>query len=120
MHGQFLLQVPYFPLILLEQDGGVQLDVHAGLVDNFPDARGELERGDRLFQMGDFGPDVGDEDGLAVAADGIFEDVGELGLAVGDVVALLVGERDDHLLQEGERLVDVRGLDELLTAGACR
>ena len=42
MHGQFLLQVPYFPLILLEQDGGVQLDVDAGLVDNFPDARGEL------------------------------------------------------------------------------
>ena len=42
MHGKFLLQVPYFPLILLEQDGGVQLDVDAGLVDNFPDARGEL------------------------------------------------------------------------------
>jgi len=70
--------------------------------------------------MGNLGPDVGDEDGLAVAADGVLEDVGELGLAVGDVVALLVGERDDHLLQEGERLVDVGGLDELLTAGACR
>jgi len=120
VHGQLLLQVPNLPLILLEQDGGVQLDVHAGLVDDLPDARGELERGDRFFQMGNLGPDVGVEDGLAVAADGVLEDVGELGLAVGDVVALLVGERDDHLLQEGERLVDVGGLDELLTAGACR
>ena len=55
-----------------------------------------------------FRPDIGDEDGLAVAADGIFEEVGELALSVGDMVAFLIAGRNDYLLEEGERTVDVR------------
>ena len=47
-------------------------------------------------------PDVGDHDRLAITADGVAEEVGQLGLSVWDVTALLARESEDDLLEETE------------------
>ena len=55
-------------------------------------------------------PDISDEQCATVAPQRVLENVGQLGLSVGDVVSSLVGQRSDHLLQEGERFVNVESL----------
>lgn len=63
----------------------------------------------RLLQLLSLHPDVGYHDGGAVASDGVLEDVRQLGLAIGDMVPVPLGEGQSDLLQEGQGLVDVPG-----------
>jgi hypothetical protein len=53
-----------------------------------------------------FRPNVRDHDGLAVAAKTVSQEVGQLRLAVRDVVSLLVAQSQHNLLEESQRLVD--------------
>ena len=55
-------------------------------------------------------PNISDEHCATVAPKRVLEYMGQLGLPVGDVVLLLVGQRSYDLLQEGERCVDVETL----------
>ena len=57
-----------------------------------------------------FHPDVGDHDSGAVPSDGVLEDVGQLGLAIGNVVTIMLRQSQGHLLQERQGLVDELGL----------
>ena len=59
-----------------------------------------------VFEVLPLAVHVGDQQRLAVAAERVLEQVGQLGLAVGRVRAALGGEGDDDLLEVGERLVD--------------
>lgn len=52
-------------------------------------------------------PDVSNKDSLAVASDRVLKEVSELALTIGDVVTLGITGRDHHLLQVGQRPVDV-------------
>ena len=52
------------------------------------------------------GGDVDEHQGLAVAAQAVLEEVGELRVAVGNVRVLL-GERHDDVAEVGQGLVDV-------------
>ena len=67
----------------------------------------EETRTDCFLNLRGLGPDVGDESGVAVAADAVLEAGGQLGLAEWNVVATAVRQRHDHLLEETQRLVDV-------------
>lgn len=53
-----------------------------------------------LFQLRSLSPYIGNEDGVAVASNGVLEVVGQLGLAEGDVFPALVCQSNHHLLQE--------------------
>ena len=65
---------------------------------------------DRFFDLRRLRPDVGDKSRVAVAADGILEAGGELGLTERDVVSTPISQRQHHLLEETQRLVDVHRL----------
>ena len=52
-------------------------------------------------------PDVGDHQSATVSPEGVFEDVGQLWLSVGNVLTSLVCQCSDHLLEKRERFVDV-------------
>ena len=57
------------------------------------------------------GGDVDEHQGLAVAAQAVLEEVGELRVAVGNV-GVLLGERHDDVAEVGQGLVDVLGLGQ--------
>ena len=57
------------------------------------------------------GADVDEHQGLAVASQAVLEEVGELGVPIGDV-GVLLGEGHDDVAEVGERLVDVLGLSQ--------
>ena len=57
------------------------------------------------------GGDVDEHQGLTVAAQAVLEEVGELGVAVGNV-GVLLGERHDDVAEVGQGLVDVLGLSQ--------
>ena len=69
VHGELELQVTDFPLLLLEQDRWVELDVDPGSVGHLHHSRSELESRDRLLEVLGLGPDIGYHDRLAVATD---------------------------------------------------
>ena len=50
---------------------------------------------------------ISNEHCATVPPERVLEDVGQLGLSVGDVATPLVGQGSYHLLEEGERFVDV-------------
>ena len=52
-------------------------------------------------------PDISNEHCATVSSERVLENVGQLGLSVGDVATPLVSQGSYHLLEEGERLVDV-------------
>jgi hypothetical protein len=108
-------------LVLLEQDGRVlELD-DARLVLHGPHTCGELQRRHGLLEEARLAIDVGDEQGLAVAAQRVLEQVRQLRLAVGRVTGrarLLLTQRHDNLLEVRERTVDVHGLGLELTRSA--
>ena len=74
----------------------------------------------RFKDLSSLCPNISDEQCAAVSPKRVLEYVGELGLSVGDVVTLLVGQRSNHLLQEGERLVDVESLTLNVACGLRR
>ena len=57
------------------------------------------------------GADVDEHQGLAVASQAVLEEVGELGVPIGDV-GVLLGEGHDDVAEVGEGLVDVLGLGQ--------
>ena len=74
----------------------------------------------RFKDLSSLCPNISDEQRATVPPERVLEYVGELGLSVGDVVTLLVGQGSYHLLQEGERLVDVESLTLDVACGLCR
>ena len=68
----------------------------------------------RLLNLLPLAPDVRYEQGVTVAPDRVLQAVGELCLSVRHVVAVAVRQRDDGLLEERERLVDVHRLLHVL------
>ena len=118
VHGELLLEVSDFLFELFKQELRVLLDVDDRLIADLHHARGELQSGNGFFNVLRLRVYVGDHDGLAVAANGVLEEVGKLALPVGDVVSLVVADGDHHLLQEGEGLVDVRGFLQVDALGA--
>lgn len=75
MHGQLCFEVPDLPLVLLEEDVGVELDVHGEVVLYLHHSLREAQSGNTFLEVGLLRPDVGDHDGLTVASDGVLEEV---------------------------------------------
>lgn len=87
------------------------LILHSLILDHLCALR-ELEGGQSLAEVMVGGRDGGDEHSLGVAAQGVAEQEGELGVAVVDVAEAargLLHQRVDYLTQCGEGLVDVGG-----------
>ena len=61
----------------------------------------------RFQNLSPLSPDISNEHCATVPPERVLENVGQLGLSVGDVAMPLVGQGSYHLLQEGERFVDV-------------
>mmetsp|Transcript_14150 Transcript_14150/g.35721 ORF Transcript_14150/g.35721 Transcript_14150/m.35721 type:complete len:364 (-) Transcript_14150:717-1808(-) len=80
---------------------------------------GEAARGDGLVDLVVAVPHVGDEHRLAVAAQRVLQEPGQLGGAVRNVAGALLGQGHDYLLQEGERLVDIERLPRRGARHAC-
>lgn len=118
VHGQLLLQVPDLLLEALNLQGWVHHGIHRGLIRDLHHAAGELERRCCFGEVARLRPDVRNHYSLAVAADGVAEEVCQFRLTVGDVASFLVREGQDDLLKEGKRLVDEARLfqDEALRA----
>lgn len=62
-----------------------------------------------------FRPNVGDENSFASSSNGVFKNVGQFRLSIGNVVSLFVGQSDDNLFEKSQRFVDVGGFNQLLT-----
>lgn len=107
VHGKLLLQFLDLPFELLAEEFWVLLNVDHGLIADLHHARGEFKGGNGLLVLLWLRIDVGYHDCLAVAADGVFEEVSELALTVGDMVALVITYTDHNLLQEGQGFVDI-------------
>ena len=58
----------------------------------------ETERAQRFFQVVSLRPNIGNQNGVAVAANRVLEEIGQLRLTVGYVVALLVCGANHDLL----------------------
>ena len=69
------------------------------------DLGGEAQRADGLLEVDWLRGHVDKHQRLAVATQRVLQQVGELGVAVGDVL-LLVGQRVDHVRQAAQALVD--------------
>jgi len=102
MHGELLLQLLDLLLHTFKEEFRVLLDVDYCLVADFHHAGGEFEGGNRFLVLLRLGIDVGNHDGLAVASDGVLEEVCELALTVRDVVTFVVAHTYYNLLQESQ------------------
>ena len=71
----------------------------------------------RFQNLSPLSPDISDEHRATVPPERVLENVGQLGLLVGDVTTPLVGQGSYHLLQEGERLVDVESFTLNIACG---
>ena len=110
MHRQFLFQLANLLLIALDQQCLICLLIDVRSVLDLLHASREPQRGQGLLDVVRLRPHIGDQDGVAVAANRVLEHVGELGLPVRHMVSLLVSGADNNLLEEGQRSVDVAGL----------
>ena len=84
---------------------GCGVAVDHGAIADLAGLVGPAEGVDSFGEVGVGGRDAGKHEGLGVAAEGVFEETRERGLAVGNV-ALVGAERLDHLAEGRERLVD--------------
>ena len=100
MHGQLLLQITDLLLEAFDLESRVEHRVDSSLISDFHHTRSELQSGGSLTQVTRLRPDIRDHDSLAVAADGVTEEVGQLSLTVWDVTALLAAQGKDDLLEE--------------------
>mmetsp|Transcript_20595 Transcript_20595/g.52787 ORF Transcript_20595/g.52787 Transcript_20595/m.52787 type:complete len:612 (+) Transcript_20595:348-2183(+) len=87
--------------------------VHHRMVLHAARARGEAQGAVRLGRVGLARAHGSDKHRLGVAAEGVLQDVGELGVPVRHVRGAL-HQVHDHVAQRGERLVDGGGLLEAL------
>lgn len=102
MHGELLLQLLDLLLHTFEKEFRVLLDVDDCLVADFHHAGGEFESGNCLLVLLRLRVDVGNHDCLAVASDGVLEEVCKLALTVRDVVTFVVTHTYYNLLQESQ------------------
>jgi hypothetical protein len=102
MHGELLFQLLDLLLHTLKKKFGVLLDVYHCLVADFHHAGGEFEGGNRLLVLLRLRIDVGNHDCLAVASDGVLEEVRKLALTVRNVVTFAVAHTYYNLLQESQ------------------
>ena len=91
--------------------------VRTRLVLDFLGAVGELERGKGLGRVEGRRGARAEQRRHGVAPEGILQEPGQLGIAVGDVQRLPVRELVDDVAEEGQREVDVLGLLEALPCG---
>mmetsp|Transcript_34955 Transcript_34955/g.110415 ORF Transcript_34955/g.110415 Transcript_34955/m.110415 type:complete len:251 (+) Transcript_34955:555-1307(+) len=92
--------------------------VHLGLVLDELGAVPEAEGGEGLRVVPRRGGARHDQRRAGRATERILQDSGELGVSVGDVAALAVRERLDHVAEGGEGLVDLLRLLQPLVRGA--
>jgi hypothetical protein len=90
VHRELLLQVTDLLLEAFDLESWVEHRVDCCLIGNLHHATCEFESGGSLTQVSQLWPDVGDHDRFTIAADGVSEEVSQLGLSVWDVAALLV------------------------------
>lgn len=102
MHGELLFQLFDLLLHTLKKEFGVLLDVDNCLVADFHHAGGEFEGGYCLLVLLRLRIDVGNHDCLAVASDGVLQEVRKLTLTVRDVVTFVVAHTYYDLLQESQ------------------
>lgn len=114
VHLKLLLQFSDLPLVLLQKEGWVLQFIDHCLVLHLHHTSSKLEGRDGLLQVFLLRPDVCDHYRLAVATNRIFQKIGQLALPVRDVILLGIASRNHHLLQEGQRFVDIIGLFEPL------
>lgn len=118
MHSQLLLQVPDLLLILLEQQLRILLHIDDGLIADLHHPRGELERAYSLLDVIRLRVYIRDHDSLTVPADRVLQEVSQLALPVGDVIAFVIANWDDHLLQERQGLIYIGRLLQVDTLGS--
>lgn len=112
MHGKLLLQIFHLLFVPLNKQSGVLVNVDLSLIVDFHHSRCELECGRSFLQVQRFGPHVCDHHRLAVAAERVTQVVRQFSLSVRHMFSLFVAESKNHLFQERQRLIDVRGLLE--------
>ena len=100
VHGKFLLQLPNVLFVLFEQKLGVEVDIDGDLVAHLHHPRCEFQRRDSLLKMGCLRPNIGDHASFGISSNRVLEQVGQLVLAIGNVVSLLVAQGHDYLLQK--------------------
>ena len=71
----------------------------------------------RFQNLPPISPNISDEHCATVPPERVLENVGQLGLSVGDVATPLVSQGSYHLLEEGERLVDVESFTFNIACG---
>jgi hypothetical protein len=102
MHGELLFQLLDLFLHALKKEFGVLLDVDNCLVANFHHAGCEFEGGNRLLVLLRLRIDISNHDCLAVASNGVLEEVCKLALTVRDMVTFVVAHTYYNLLQESQ------------------
>ena len=102
MHGELLLQLLDLLLHSFKKELRVLLDVDNCLVADFHHAGGEFEGGNCLLVLLRLWINVGNHDCLAVASDGVLEEVCKLTLTVRDVITFVVAHTYYNLLQESQ------------------
>lgn len=111
--GELVLEHGDFVLLLAQEGVLVDVLVDLGVVLDVLCAVGELQRGERLALTVGRGRDHAHKSGLAVATEGVLEDAGDLGVALGDVVAgFLVRKGRDDVAEGTQGLINFLGLFE--------
>lgn len=64
----------------------------------------------RFFHLSQLPPYICHQQRATISTNGILQAVGQFGLSEWNMVSSWICQRDDHLLQEGQGLVDVHGL----------
>ena len=87
MHGKLLLEVSDLLLIAFDHQMLIKGHVNGCVIAHTHHASGKLKGRYGFLKVAALGPDIGDHHCLAVAAEGIAEEVGQAGLTIGDVVS---------------------------------
>mmetsp|Transcript_93134 Transcript_93134/g.221549 ORF Transcript_93134/g.221549 Transcript_93134/m.221549 type:complete len:294 (+) Transcript_93134:878-1759(+) len=107
-----LFQLGDLTLQARNQQTGVQLLIHAGIVGNLGDPLGKTACRDGLGKIGGLSSNAANHGGSAISSQGVPEHAGHHGISVGDMHLGALGagvQSYDHTLQVVERQVDSLG-----------
>jgi len=105
MHSKFLLQVTYLSLHLFDEKRLVESFIYRTFICNIFHSCSETKSRKCFFHVLCLWEDISNQNGLAIASNRVFENVGQLTRTIWNMITLFIAGADDNLFKVRERLV---------------